>query len=373
MTTTHFPSPPSLLSIQILRAVAALMVAIAHTRYEFEFKFGLGDAVPHMTGLAAGVDLFFVISGFVMVYGSSYAFGQPGAPQNFIIRRLIRIVPLYWIATSVLLAHVLLNYPSLAAARQSVGTIIASYLFVPWPGPAGQMTPLLEQGWTLNYEMFFYLLFAVSLFARPRIALIGLGLTLVLFVLVGPYFPLPPSLRYFANPLLCEFVFGMTIAAAYRWRPRLPTAAPHCLLAIGVAALTATILLFPEPSQRALVWGVPAALVVTGAVFAENTFHPGPIGRRIGKFLGLLGDASYALYLLHGFVHAAPRLLLGSIVEPARHPWLYMAFLISLSVTFSIVVHLIFERPLTRGLRRLVTGKSSSAAKAGLAGVGQRV
>jgi hypothetical protein len=185
MTTSRFPSPPPLLSIQILRAVAALMIAVVHTRYEFEFKFGIGDVIPPMTALAAGVDLFFVISGFVMAYGSFHAFGQPGASQDFITRRLIRIVPLYWIATSVLVAHVLLHYPSLAAAKHSVGTIIASYLFVPWPGPTAAMTPILAQGWTLNYEMFFYLLFTVSLLARPRIGLIGLALTLILFVLIG--------------------------------------------------------------------------------------------------------------------------------------------------------------------------------------------
>jgi len=373
MTTSRFPSPPSLLSIQILRAVAALMVAVVHTRYEFELKFGLGDLIPQMTGMAAGVDLFFVISGFVMAYGSIHAFCRPGAPQDFITRRLIRIVPLYWIATSILVAHVLLHYPSLAAARQSVGTIIASYLFIPWPGPAGQMTPILAQGWTLNYEMFFYLLFAVSLFARPRIGLIGLALALILFVLVGPYFPLPPSLQFFANPLLYEFVFGMAIAAAYHWRPRLPTAVPYCLLAIGSAGFVASALWFPDPSLRVLIWGGPAVLVVTGAVFGENTFHPGAIGRRLGRFLGLRGDASYALYLLHGFVHAAPRMLFGSIIEPSRFPWLYVAFLISLSVTFSCIIHLAIERPITRWLRRLVTGRSSSAAKTRLASVEQQV
>lgn len=333
------------------------MVTIAHTRYEFALKLGLGAAMPEMAGGAAGVDLFFVISGFVMVYGSISAYGQPGAPQDFFTRRLIRIVPLYWIATTILVAHVLLNYPNLAAANQSVGNIIASYLFVPWPQPNGQMTPIVGQGWTLDYEMFFYVLFAVSLLARPLIGVLGLALALILFVLVGPYLPLPPSLLFFANPLLYEFVFGMAIAVAYHLRPRAPTAVPYCLLAIGIVSFAGATLLISEGALRALFWGGPAALIVAGAVYSENTFHPGPLGRWLGRVLGILGDASYALYLLHGFVHAVPRLLFPGLIDPSRFPWLYIVFLVTLSVTISCIFHTTVERPITRWLRRLMTGR----------------
>jgi len=359
MTTANFPPASRLLSIQILRALAALMVTIAHTRYEFALKLGLGQTIPEMAGGAAGVDLFFVISGFVMVYGSVGAYGQPGAPQDFFIRRLIRIVPLYWIATTILVVHVAVNYTNLAAANQSVGTIIASYLFVPWPQPNGGMNPILGQGWTLDFEMFFYVLFAASLLVRPLIGVAGLALILILYVLAGPYLPLPLPLQHFANPLLFEFVFGMAIAAACHWRVRLPKAVPYCLLAIGAVGLAASVQWGSEGSLRVLIWGVPCALIVMGAVYSESTFQPGPIGRRLGRLLGLLGDASYALYLLHGFVHAAPRLLFPGLIDPSRFPWLYITFLVCLSVTFSCVFHIAVERPVTRWLRRLIIGKGA--------------
>ena len=97
----------SLLSIQILRAFAALAVTIEHIAgYEFARKYGLPDALPHFTFGAAGVDLFFVISGFVMVYSSDGYFGRPKAPQEFFVRRLARVLPLYWVTTSIILAPV---------------------------------------------------------------------------------------------------------------------------------------------------------------------------------------------------------------------------------------------------------------------------
>src|ERR1700756_2337701 len=143
----------SLLSIQALRAVAALLVLAGHisTILIAEHK---AASFPLFALGPFGVDLFFVISGFVMVYSSERLFGQPGAPFKFFARRLARIVPLYWAATSILVWFVV-PYASTKA-------VLGSFLFAPHiPSEA----PLLFVGWTLIFEMFFYAVFAIALLA----------------------------------------------------------------------------------------------------------------------------------------------------------------------------------------------------------------
>jgi exopolysaccharide production protein ExoZ len=125
-------------SIQILRAAAALGVLLDHAGRWL-------DVAPIVDIGAAGVDLFFVISGFIMVYTSERLFGQTGAPQRFLARRIIRIVPLYWTLTA-FAALVLFGFGP---------NTLGSYLFIPT-----HRGPILTVGWTLNYEMMFYSLFA---------------------------------------------------------------------------------------------------------------------------------------------------------------------------------------------------------------------
>ena len=141
-----------------------------------------GTPCPDLTLGNAGVDLFFVISGFVMVYASERMFGRAGGQLQFITRRLIRIVPLYWLVTPLYLVMAL-AIPAFEKSY-SVASVVASYLFIPWPRLDGIMQPLVGQGWTLNYEMFFYAIFAAAILAPRRIAVaLASG---VLIVAVGP-------------------------------------------------------------------------------------------------------------------------------------------------------------------------------------------
>jgi hypothetical protein len=121
----------SLLSIQILRGLAALSVVVAHLSREFEIKLGVPDPLPTSFILLgnAGVDLFFVISGFIMVHVAGPLFGRRNASWQFFLRRAARIIPLYWATTGVLLVYVLLNYSDLASANLSVQSVVASFIF----------------------------------------------------------------------------------------------------------------------------------------------------------------------------------------------------------------------------------------------------
>jgi len=139
----------TIVAIQALRALAATAVVFAHFQMDLGRLLNARDALPDLTLGNAGVDLFFVISGFVMVYASEPMFGRAGGPLQFMTRRLIRIVPLYWLVTTLYLVMAL-AIPAFEKSY-SVASVVASYLFIPWPRLDGIMQPLVGQGWTLNY------------------------------------------------------------------------------------------------------------------------------------------------------------------------------------------------------------------------------
>ena len=151
-------------------------------------------AVPHgalqyLNVGAAGVDLFFIISGFVMVYSSEPLFGSSRGAIYFFCHRIIRIVPLYWIVTA--LALILATMHGFGG-MYPLHMIVGSFLFIPMLRPEGVMQPLVAQGWTLNYEMFFYVIFAMACTAPRQIAVGITSAALVLAVLFGRlYTPLP--------------------------------------------------------------------------------------------------------------------------------------------------------------------------------------
>ena len=141
-----------LLSIQYLRAVAALMVVFHHI---INAKPWLFNPLENYPSLATGVDIFFVISGFIM-----YVAARNEAPLEFLKKRIIRIVPLYWVAT---LAFVIVKTKLhiFSLTPEDWLHIAKSLAFIPHHDPTnpGKIWPYLIQGWTLNYEMFFYLIF----------------------------------------------------------------------------------------------------------------------------------------------------------------------------------------------------------------------
>ena len=336
---------PELASIQALRAIAALAVAIAHTYPLVGIEFGIAGYPTLITG-AAGVDLFFVISGFIMVYASEDLFEQPDAPRTFFLRRLIRIVPLYWLVTTVLLVYLLLRYRSLL--EHTPTTVVASYFFIPTYNSAGPMAPVLPVGWTLNYEMFFYLVFAGGLLLKRTVAVIAISALLTAFGLWGRQLTLPVPLSILADPIILEFVFGMLVALAYREGLKLPQAAALGLIAVGFGALAASAAWDLASISRVIIWGIPSACLVAGCVFFGDPTRP----KVLWRALTYLGACSYSLYLTHALTMNIPRHL-GASFAPAQ-PALYAAMIVCLAVAASIVIYIFVERPVTRFLRNLV-------------------
>ncbi|HEV2552801.1 MAG TPA: acyltransferase [Bosea sp. (in: a-proteobacteria)] len=343
----------AILPIQVLRALAAFMVAVHHVQPDAAVlarlagqPFAGSDLLPWM----AGVDIFFVVSGFIMVHASASLFDRPGAPALFLKRRLVRIVPLYWAATTLFLLIALALPATLNSAAPSAGQIAASYLFWPALSSSGLVQPVYSLGWTLNYEMLFYALFAMAL-ALPR-AVVVPAVTLALAALVGGAAlagPLPLPLGFWGQPIVLEFAAGMGIALLHRRGLQLGHGVRLSLLAaaLGLLLFGRHLPLGAGPWRDLAVHGFAAALMVLAAVTGSRE-PAAPSVLTIA--LARIGDASYALYLVHPFVIRGLREIFARL--GLFEPGLFVATALTGAVIAALLVHKLFEVPVTRTLRR---------------------
>jgi exopolysaccharide production protein ExoZ len=337
----------TVLSIQALRAIAALLVAFAHTYPEL-LSFG-PTTFPNFFLGAIGVDLFFVISGFIMIYASEPLFRRLASAPYFFARRIVRIVPLYWIASTVMLFLLVLHERGGPIPDLPLHSIVRSYLFMPANRPQTGYFPMLSAGWTLYYEMFFYVVFAFAI-VLPRLWAVVAVTGVFGFFVYG--------IRMW-DPLLFEFCFGMVIALAYRAQVRLPVWLCAAMIAAAIPLWIWNGLENFVTLDRWQGWGTSAALVVAACALSRFS-APAELMRWPNR----LGDASYSLYLFHGLVSIA----LGKIVrtlgiDPQPHPWLYAAVLMAACIVAALVIYDRTERPITRSLNRAIdqcTGRSTS-------------
>jgi exopolysaccharide production protein ExoZ len=312
-------------SIQYLRFIAAFGVILFHSCGATPYPFALG---------AIGVDLFFVISGFVMWHVVA---AKPQTPGHFLSRRIRRIVPLYWtaIALVVFLVHVF-GVRTLGATDKAV-PVIKSLLFIPYFNSNGTMGPVVSPGWTLNYEMFFYAVFGASLFISAKYRFWLLAIIFLILWWCGQNYAFDnPLLSTYLNPICMEFWFGVVAAElSLRFRLRGWT---------GLGAMVAGLILVwlpdhfagsAEPASRlTIATGISA--IVTGFVGLEFAGKLPRIG-----WLGYGGEASYSLYLAQIFGFEAVRPLVGSLPGPAKA----LAFAGS-ALLMGFVAHELVEKPM---------------------------
>lgn len=344
--------------VQALRGFAACLVVAVHATMMWVQRAGDGKTAHSWQNGNAGVDIFFVISGFVMAVSTAGRQSGLHAARNFLARRLIRILPLYWLMTAGMWLKQTAGglYPALRNFTEHVqltpAYLAASILLIPCRNSMGTIQPLLFVGWSLSFEMFFYLLFAVAL--ALRIAPVRF-LTPVLLLLVAAgalLHPSSPPLAYATAPMLLEFLFGVLLGHATLQQLRAPAWVAATLGLLGLAYL----LFVPgEPSAmgRILHWGLPALLVVHAAVALEDR-----LGSRWPRGMLLLGDASYALYLCHPlvfpFVHKLLTRLdvLASPTLRLRDELLTVAVCLAVTIPVAIAIHRWIERPMTNWCRR---------------------
>ena len=285
--------------LQILRFVAAMLVAVMHITQAISIHItGRGEGIYWGTG-AVGVDIFFIISGFVMMISTANV-PFHGAQRRvdawiFIKRRIQRIVPLYWFYT-LLKAALIVAVPALA--MKSViepGHLAASLLFTPMTAPWGLIQPVLPVGWTLNFEMLFYVVFAIAMaIGAPRVR--WCLLVFLLVFVAARFMPGSVPLAFYAQSIIFEFIIGVAFAQALlRWGTG-PVGAGALLVAAG--AIFTFGLGWDPGSDRLFPWGVGSAAIVLGTIWLERVIE----GRRWARPLAFLGDASYSIYLSHTFV-----------------------------------------------------------------------
>lgn len=338
-------STPSkmIISIQLLRFLAALLVVLTHTRREVGELMPFGDF---------GVDVFFVISGFIM------SFITVNGTEFFLVKRLLRIVPLYWLCT-VVLAMIAFGLPSLLnSAEFDARHLLASLFFFPHWSQGTEFKPILLLGWTLNYEMFFYGLFYLAMLMSHRYreylcSAMLIMAYLLLNIVVDPGKTSP--LRFYESPIIFEFVFGMMLAIAYRrwslFRGTLPLRYAFILvLASASIFVLSSFDISPSvdgPAFRWIVWGGAALMLVIAGLGLEKHFQA--TSQAVRKTLLLLGELSYPMYLVHIYLIALLSRLLGLADAGA-----VMLFVVSTALTMvaSYTVSRFYDIPIRRYLTR---------------------
>ena len=358
-----------LANIQVLRAIAALLVVHAHAAGPT--GLGLGWA-----GGANGVDLFFVISGFIIAYVASIDASQ------FMTRRLIRIVPIYWSSTLALYLLVLVLPHMFRTTSSDPVLLVRSLAFLPTASGVhtgdGIPHPTLSGGWTLNYEMYFYAIFAIALaWSRRWVTVVAVALLLAVLAIVQ-LTPLrhQPVAYFYGHPIVLEFAYG--IAAFHvagfleeRWRARPGdrgrSVALGAGLVLGLASLALTHEIFGA-TPRWLASGIPAFVVVVCAVLLERVHTV----RVTNRWLILAGDASYVMYLIHAYVvFGILRVFVGNRQMSELVGQLAALGLCAVSTVAAIVIYRYYEQPILGALkRRFIAPRRARPAAAPRASVG---
>jgi len=343
-----------LLSIQALRAVAALLVVIFHVTQSWVDEFGLLDRNVFPAG-SSGVDIFFVISGFIMCYTTAAPADR--SPLKFAGKRLVRILPLYY-GLTLLVFLVAMAAPSLLANTQAnFEHLLKSLAFIPYARADGGVFPILFLGWTLNYEMFFYLVFALALFFQQR-ALSIVIVTMTALVIVGATLPMEGLFaRFYTNEIILNFVWGCLLYAAWARWPRAFGAHLWWLGLIGVIAIILQPYVAPA-LPRSIGAGLPATLIVAAAL---GFVFPAGAARDVSV---KLGDASYSIYLVHPFVvELAAKALIKIAGASPLTAGIHLVVSILATCLVSIAIFNFFERPISAWLRTARTKHAPPATR----------
>jgi len=346
--------------VQYLRAFAASSVLLHHALDQYPQTHAL---MPN-GAFQGGVDIFFVISGFIMMHTTAH---RRMTGMEFLQRRLLRITPLYWTMTLFVAALALL---APAAFRDTVLTIpefITSLLFFPYPNPAPPHAygPLIKLGWTLNYEMFFYLIFALLIFLAPARRFVALLLSFLLLIAVARLLAVTSGpFSFWSDPIVLEFVAGCALGLLvfHGTTRRLPPWLALLLLAVSLIGF----LTLPHPDttgwMRLVHRGLPATGIVLAVVSLEGRL-PRPT-HGFWKFAHLVGDASYSLYLAHLYAVRALTHVWDKWGPAVTTPGTALAFIlvcICLGMVAGLATYWLIEKPATAFARARLHRKPALA------------
>lgn len=334
--------------IQYLRGLAAALVVYTHLDTQI-LRLSPDQGLPLANLGNWGVDIFFVISGFIMYVAAIDIDARPG---DFLLRRVIRIVPLYWLLTGAIIAVAAVAPSLLSSTRLDPSHILASLLFLPWPNPAyAGYWPVLIPGWTLNYEMYFYATVAIGLLA-PRGFRVAVTSAIVIGILAALQIGKPAGpIAFYGDDIVLEFLMGLL--AGYLFKKTRPLGVP-----LGVVLIVASVCLVMWMATmtavpRSIASGIPALMIVLGSLQLEARAR-----QAVFRPALYLGDVSYSLYLTH--VIALPMVTVVFMrlgADLGINAGLAYPVVASLwALLIAALVYRSVEKPVTRTLR-IVTGE----------------
>jgi peptidoglycan/LPS O-acetylase OafA/YrhL len=346
----HQPGPlTKLQNIQALRGLAAMLVVLYHIAGRetlLGLKFQLLKPV-HWFGFA-GVDLFFVISGFIIASAHAADCGFPRQWPRYAFRRFWRVLPPYWIwlvgvASPIDLLFSGFSWERIATSPQ----LVPAALLV----PTHEIQPWIPQAWTLSYELLFYAFFSLLILLPPRLGstMLVIWSAVVAGLMIVPHEKLNVVVEHIVGPLVAEFLLGILAA---RIVSAMPLPRPWFILGLSGAWCTIAFIatyqnnpgaLAVNGTGRVLVFGVPAMILLLAAVGFERQ---GKTAR--GRFLQSMGNASYSLYLTHCttlvVIYAVTSVLKYPHTRLAHAIWILMMFWFSIAVGWGFYRWV--ERPL---------------------------
>lgn len=366
-------------SIQFLRAVAALLVVYEHSM-DIQTEFGISwqQKLFHLKYFGCiGVDLFFVISGFIITYVANKYNGLDEG-VHFLKKRFFRINPVYYIATFIFLGVYLLQMYMYAPLRSffydTTNSLIDSALIIPLSGDIKFYAPLLIVGWTLSFEWLFYLLFFIFIAGNVKRKTLFLSSLILLLIILGLLVQSSDlRLNFITNPIMLEFVSGVLICQVYLSHKKMPVTIGILLLSFGVISYLILIRLGygtvwnyletisgKSSLARFLLWGIPSSSLVIGCVLLEKNAKLHKLWSN--KWVLLAGDASYSIYLIHWPVLILLMMLyrkIGFFLPVDIMIWLQVIIAVFISIAF----YKLIEKPLLKNLKNATLWNKSTPDK----------
>lgn len=337
-------------SIQILRAVAAYLVVFVHMS-ELAPRSGATTALAQIG--YSGVDLFFVISGFIMVHTTTI---KKTSGLAFITNRIKRVAPLYYAVTLFVFALAIVAPSAFQSTTTSFAALLKSLAFIPFEKTPGRIYPIYYLGWTLNYEMFFYIVFAICLQLHYKTRVYSCIAVIAGCVALRELFGESEivALYWYSQPIMLDFVLGMILALN---RDRIASVAkslpafPLLALAIGIAGLVIAASsvfqvpasVYDPPTKTFLFFGIPAMFIVASGIAVEPRMA---LRGYLRQALEEIGNASYSIYLTHYFVVGAYLALANRIQATAATRLLLCVAALASTAIVGIAVYRLFERPI---------------------------
>ncbi len=349
--------------VQALRGIAALMVVATHARYYLDGTPWQSFAERYVKAGAQGVDLFFLVSGFIMVYTTARADGSRRYPAGFLAKRFARIWPVYAVMNLVNLAL----QAAWGAHVSSVGDVATSLAFLPITTTSPPQLDLpIPVGWTLNFEFYFYLVFGLSLLAGRFRWLAFFGWMLATLVLLPLALTGSVSLhadhdyaigiRYIdqnVNPIIWDFVAGVAIGLLYVSRLRIRSRGLSLALIVLAFAMACWWSFSGIATLHGMAqWGLPLALLFAALALAFKDREP-----HVPRALVWLGGVSYSLYLLHLFVFGAVDHLMDYLgLEAMTHSMAFVLLVIPLPLVYAGISRRYLEDGLGVWVRKKLVG-----------------